>query len=96
MEQRKVTRNGIEIFCDSGEHLHSFCLSLYLRAGSLYEGEEENGISHFLEHIVIRNINWLMDGGLYPYLDRRGLMFNACTYKEFIQFEITGAKKHLR
>lgn len=96
MERRSVTTNGIEIFCDPGHHLHSFCLSLYLRAGSLYEEEEENGITHFLEHIVIRNINWMMDGGLYPYLDRRGLMFNACTYKEFVQFEITGAKKHLR
>lgn len=96
MENRYVTRNGIEIFHDPGRHLHSFCVSLYLRAGSLYETREENGISHFLEHIVIRNINWLMEGELYPYLDRRGLMFNACTYKEFVQFEITGAKKHIR
>lgn len=62
----------------------------------MYESEEDNGISHFLEHIVIRNINWLMEGGLYPYLDKKGLMFNACTYKEFVQFEITGAKKHIR
>lgn len=29
-------------------------------------------------------------------MDKLGLMFNACTYKEFVQFEITGAKKNLR
>ena len=62
----------------------------------MYESAEENGISHFLEHVAIRNINFLMKGELYRELDRLGLMFNACTYKEFIQFEITGAKKHIR
>lgn len=96
MEKRYVTENGMEIFHYPGEHLHSFCLSLYLKAGSMYEEEEQNGISHFLEHVVIRNINYLMDDGLYPCLDRLGLIFNACTYKEFVQFEIMGAAGHFR
>ncbi|MCQ4637269.1 insulinase family protein [Anaerovorax odorimutans] len=96
MEQKFVTKNHVEIFSYPGQHLHSFCIGLYLKAGSMYETEEENGVTHFLEHVVIRNINWLMDGQLYPYLDRLGLMFNACTYKEFVQFEITGASKHIR
>lgn len=62
----------------------------------MYESAEDNGISHFLEHVAIRNINFLMEGELYRELDRLGLMFNACTYKEFIQFEMTGAAKHIR
>lgn len=96
MEKRYFTRNQIEIFHYPGKHLHSFCLSLYLKAGSMYESREQNGISHFLEHVVIRNINYLMKDGLYPHLDKLGLMFNACTYKEFMQFEITGAATHFR
>lgn len=96
MEKRYVTDNGMEIFHYPGNHLHSFCISLYFKAGSMYETEAENGISHFLEHVVIRNINVLMGGMLYAHLDRLGLMFNACTYKEFVQFELTGAGKHIR
>ncbi|MCB6992940.1 insulinase family protein [bacterium 210820-DFI.6.37] len=96
MEKQYVAENGMKIFYYPGKHLHSFCLSLYLKAGSMYEEEERNGLSHFLEHIVIRNINYLMDDGLYPYLDRLGLLFNACTYKEFVQFEITGAGSHFK
>lgn len=96
MEKRYVTKNGMEIFHYPGNHLHSFCVSLYFKAGSLYETEEENGVSHFLEHVVIRNINFLMGGKLYAYLDRMGLMFNACTYKEFVQFELTGARARIR
>lgn len=94
MEKHYITSNQVSIFHYPGEHLHSFCISLYLHAGSLYETKEENGVSHFLEHIVIRNINYLMGGNLYRQLDRLGLMFNACTYKEFVQFEITGAAKN--
>lgn len=94
MEKCYITKNQIPIFHYPGNHLHGFCLSLYLHAGSLYETKEENGISHFLEHVVIRNINHLMDGKLYQQLDRLGLLFNACTYKEFVQFEITGAAKN--
>lgn len=96
MEKRYVTKNGMEIFHYPGDHLHSFCVSLYFKAGSLYETAAENGITHFLEHVVIRNINFLMGGKLYAYLDRLGLMFNACTYKEFVQFELTGARAHVR
>ncbi|NBI64768.1 insulinase family protein [Clostridiales bacterium] len=96
MEKQYVTNNGMEIFHYPGNHLHSFCVSLYFKAGSLYETEAENGITHFLEHVVIRNINFLMGGKLYGHLDRLGLMFNACTYKEFVQFELTGARDHIR
>lgn len=94
MEKCYVTNNKINIYKYPGNHVHSFSLSMYVKAGSMYETSEDNGISHFIEHIVIRNINHLMGGELYRYLDRYGLMFNACTYKEFVQFEITGAAKN--
>lgn len=96
MEKRYVMKNGMEVFHYPGNHLHSFCLSLYVKGGSMYEAKEENGISHFLEHVVIRNMNFLMEGELYRSLDKLGLMLNACTYKEFVQFEISGAKRHIR
>lgn len=94
MEKCYVTSNNVNIYKYPGDHVHSFSLSMYVKAGSMYETSEDNGISHFIEHIVIRNINHLMDGELYRYLDRYGLMFNACTYKEFVQFEITGVPKN--
>lgn len=96
MEKCYITQNDVKVYHYPGDHLHGFCISLYLNGGSLYESEADNGISHFLEHVIIRNINHLMDGNLYKYLDRLGLMFNACTYKEFVQFEITGAAKNFR
>lgn len=94
MEQTRITENGIVIYSYPNIHLHSFCVALYVKMGCLYEKEEENGITHLLEHLAFRNVDGLMNGELYHTLDRCGLSFNASTYKEFVQFIITGATQH--
>ncbi len=94
MEERLETASGIPVYAYRNTRLHGFCLSLYVRAGSMYESAEQSGETHFVEHMVFRNINYRMNGGLYPLLDRCGLSFNAETYKEFVQFYIVGAKEH--
>ena len=60
MEKCYVTSNNVNIYKYPGDHVHSFSLSMYVKAGSMYETSEDNGISHFIEHIVIRNINYLI------------------------------------
>ncbi|MBQ5821568.1 MAG: insulinase family protein, partial [Clostridia bacterium] len=85
---------SLPVYAYRNAALHGFCLSLYVRAGSMYESAEENGVSHCLEHMVFRNVNRSMNGGLYQFLDRCGLSFNAVTYKELVQFYIVGATEH--
>lgn len=90
MEKKLVTKNGVQIFGYNNPSLHGFFISLFARAGSMYESERDNGITHFLEHISIRNVNKLMGGELYSELDRRGVEFNASTYSEMVQFYVSG------
>lgn len=96
MEERIVSENGVEIYGYSSPYLHSFCLCLYVKAGPLYEAECENGISHFFEHTAFRSINTALGGELYRRADMLGITMNAVTYKEFIQFKITGASEKFR
>lgn len=95
-EQTTYTAQGLPIYSYPNPHLHTFCICLYVRGGSLYESPEENGLTHFFEHIVFKNINRQMNGELFRTLDCLGLDFNACTYREMIQFTITGAPQHFR
>lgn len=62
----------------------------------MYEREDESGITHFLEHVAIRNINYRMNGSLYSELDRHGIEFNASTYSEMVQFYLAGADKNFK
>lgn len=86
---RRVTKNGIEIFDYKNPSVHGFHISLFLRAGSMYE--DTSGITHFLEHAAIRNVDYVMKDGLYSLLDRHGIEFNASTFSEMVQFYVAGA-----
>ncbi len=93
-EKSYQSKNGVRVFAIENPAQHGFFLSLFVRAGSIYEREEESGITHFLEHIAIRNIHHLMGEELYATLDRYGLEFNASTFSEMVQFYISGAREH--
>ncbi|MBQ7314863.1 MAG: insulinase family protein [Clostridia bacterium] len=94
-EKRYESRQGVPLYVYSNPALHSFYFALYVRAGSLYEDEGEQGIAHMLEHILIRNVNVRSGGVLYRTLDRLGLEFNASTYRDCIQFYVSGARTHI-
>ena len=94
MEQCSKTKNGVNIYAYKNPASHGFYISLFVKAGSMYESEAENGITHFLEHIAIRNVNAVRGGKLYSELDEYGVDFNASTYSEMVQFFVSGAKKN--
>jgi predicted Zn-dependent peptidase len=94
MEQNCLTPNGIAVYSYPQPHLHTFCIGLYVKAGLLYERPEETGITHFLEHVLFRNLGGLPQRKLYEMLEGIGAEFNACTYKEFVYFYITAAPRH--
>ena len=96
MEEKRIAKNGIPVYSMTNSHSHGFFISMFLKAGCLYERDDENGITHFLEHAAIRNVNKLMGGQLYRELDKRGMEFNASTYSEMVQFYISGADCHFR
>lgn len=56
MNERSFSVNGISIYSLTNPNLRSFCLSLYVRAGSIFEDSSNNGISHIFEHVVFRNL----------------------------------------
>ena len=89
-EKVRKTKNGVSIYSYKNPALHSFYISAFIKAGCMYEDERFSGITHFLEHAVIRNVNKLYGMRLYGLLDRRGIEFNASTYSEMVQFYVSG------
>ena len=92
-ENSLVTKNGVTVYYYKNPHIGGFNLSLFLRAGSMFE--DHQGITHFLEHVSIRNVNAVMGGKLYKTLDRYGIEFNASTFSEMVQFYIAAATENI-
>ena len=93
MEKSIKAKNGITVYHYAQPETHSFYISLFVKMGSMYEEERHSGVSHFLEHAIIRNVNAAMDGELYFLLDKYGLEFNASTFTEMVQFYISGSRQ---
>ena len=85
------TSNGVKIYTYRNSSQHGFHLSLFVRAGAMFESASDSGITHFLEHVLIRNVNKKMNGTLYRTLDEYGLEFNASSFSEMVQFYMSGA-----
>lgn len=94
MELQRTAPNGISVRSYCQPHLHSFCIGLYARAGVLYERPDEAGITHFLEHVLFRNLGGMPQRELYEKLESMGATFDACTYKEFLYFSISAVPRH--
>ena len=56
-EEKRILKNQIALYSLRNPSSHGFFISLFLKAGAIYESPDEAGITHFLEHITIRNIN---------------------------------------
>ena len=91
-ELSRITKNGTKIFSYKNKSIHGCHISLYVKAGCMYESAEENGITHFLEHVLYRNVNAMMDGNLYSTLDRCAIELGAATYNEMMHFNVSGEK----
>ncbi len=94
MQQLITAANGVPVYSYRQPHLHTFTIGLYVKAGVLYERPEETGITHFLEHVLFRNLGGMPQRELYERLAGMGATFDACTYKEFMEFTISAASSH--
>ena len=58
MEREHITPQGVSIFHDKNENIHSFCLCLYVRAGSLFERITEFLIFSSILYLKTFIIRW--------------------------------------
>lgn len=52
--QKDVLPNGLRVVTVETPHLHTALLAVYVRTGSRHETVDDNGVSHFLEHLFFR------------------------------------------
>lgn len=90
LKETEHMTNGIKYYACTDGTKRRFCMTLYIRAGSAFEAENENGITHLFEHAVFRNIKRKFGGELYGKMLPFDLYFNGSTYNEFLSFTLMG------
>ncbi len=79
----KVFDSGLTVTVEENSALRSVCCGIMVGAGSAYETAENNGISHFIEHVNFKGTERRTAQDIVSEFDRVGASFNAFTGKEY-------------
>ena len=82
--------SGLRVIVAPQPHLHRAHLALYVRVGSRFETAAENGISHFLEHMLYRGTDELKTAHEVNFaFERIGSYLYGATHADFGVFSVT-------
>lgn len=82
MVEVKKCENGVRIVYEEIPHVRSLSVGIWVNAGSRYEQPEENGITHFIEHMLFKGTKTRSARQIAEEFDRIGGEVNAFTSKE--------------
>ena len=82
MKLYKRFDNGLRLVVNKIEGAYSVSVGVLVKTGSCNESENENGISHFIEHVMFKGTKKRSAFEISDYIDRIGAQINAFTSKE--------------
>lgn len=82
MFKQMVLSNGIRVVNEHIEFAKTVSMGLFVKAGSIYESPENNGVSHFIEHMVFKGTEKRTAHDIAEEMDNMGGLLNAYTSKE--------------
>src|SRR5215468_2352506 len=92
---RHVLPNGLVVITETMQHVRSVSVGIWVRHGSRRETPSENGIAHFLEHMVFKGTHRRSAEDIAREMDSVGGMLDAFTSKEQICFNAKVLDQHL-
>lgn len=96
MHAMSTLKNGLTLITVDMPHLDSVTTLIAVGAGSRYESQKNNGISHFLEHMFFKgSVKYPSAEQISNIVDGIGAVNNAATSKEFTFYWIKSSAKHL-
>jgi predicted Zn-dependent peptidase len=82
--------NGLRLVVAPQPHLHTASLSLFVKAGSRFETERDNGLSHFLEHMLFRGTERLPSAyALNHAIESLGGTLYGATHADFTLYQVS-------
>jgi predicted Zn-dependent peptidase len=92
---RHALPNGLVVITETMKHVRSVSVGIWVRNGSRREVPPENGIAHFLEHMVFKGTDRRSAEDIAREMDSVGGMLDAFTSKEQICFNAKVLDEHL-
>ncbi|HEU4400842.1 MAG TPA: pitrilysin family protein, partial [Candidatus Polarisedimenticolia bacterium] len=92
---KEVFPNTLVLITERMPNLRSVALGVWLKKGSRHESEKENGISHFIEHLLFKGTETRTAKEIALIIDSVGGQMDAFTTKEYTCFYFKVLDEHL-
>jgi predicted Zn-dependent peptidase len=93
--EKALLRNGVSVITEVMPHVRSISIGVWVNTGSRHERPEQNGISHFIEHMVFKGTTTRSAEDIARSVDSVGGHLDAFTSKEMISFNTKVLDEHL-
>lgn len=93
--QKLTLPNGLVVISETMPHVRSISVGIWIRTGSRREAPLENGIAHFIEHMVFKGTEHRTAEEIARSIDSIGGMLDAFTAKEMTCFNAKVLDEHL-
>ena len=93
--RRTVLPNGLIVLTERMDHLRSVAMGVWVKSGSRCESAEDNGISHFVEHMLFKGTRSRSAQRIAREMDSIGGNLDAFTSKETICFNVKSLSDHV-
>lgn len=92
---KTVLDNGVTIVAERHPHVRSVSIGAWVKLGSALETKANNGISHFIEHMVFKGTETRTPLEIATVLESLGGDLNAFTDRELTCFHATALSEHV-
>ncbi len=93
--ERATLPNGLRVVTEAMPHVRSVSLGVWIGSGSRMERGPENGLSHFIEHMVFKGTTNRSSEDIARSVDSVGGGLDAFTSKELVSFNTKVLDEHL-
>lgn len=95
MYQYRTLSNGIRVVAEKITYLKSISIGIWVGNGSRYESKSENGISHFIEHMLFKGTQSRNAAQIAGEIDAVGGQLDAFTTREYTCFYTKTLDEHI-
>jgi len=87
-------KNGITVATEENPG-ETAAIGVYIRTGSVYETEKNNGVAHFIEHMAFKGTSKRTQQSIELEMENNGATLNAYTSREHTSFQARAPKDKL-
>lgn len=87
--------NGLKVIVQEDHSTDLVAIDIWVRAGSINETPQNNGVSHFIEHMLFKGTDKRASGQIDIDMECIGASVDAKTSRDWAHFYTTVAQKHV-